>query len=167
MDFVSRLKLFMDSQNLASTQFADMCMIPRPTVSQILNGRNKKISDELIGKIHRAFPQLSVLWLMFGEGNMESDSNIQFSEPKNINSIDSSTRENTTNQDVENNEIDFSNVFDFSSEKFVTNNTSTSSIEIHNGEEVSVPITRNSSKKIQNIVVLYDDNTFETFLPTT
>ena len=69
----------MDNQQIAISQFADNCQIPRPTMSQILNGRNKKISDELISKIHAAYPELSILWLMFGEGEMKQDSNIKFS----------------------------------------------------------------------------------------
>lgn len=64
MDIVNRLKLFMDSESIGSTQFADACKIPRPTLSQILSGRNKKISDEVISKIHEAYPRLSVLWLL-------------------------------------------------------------------------------------------------------
>lgn len=82
MDIASRLKQFMTAKNIASSQFADSADIPRPTLSQLLNGRNKKISNELIGKIHEAFPTLNVLWLMFGEGDMEGDANMQISEPQ-------------------------------------------------------------------------------------
>lgn len=82
MDLVNRLKFFLESNNIAISQFADTCRIPRPTLSQILNGRNKKISDELISKIHAAYPSLSVLWLMFGEGDMESFANNETSEPQ-------------------------------------------------------------------------------------
>ena len=64
----TRLKLFIDTNGMSSTQFADLCGIPRPSLSQILSGRNKKFSDVLVGQIHRAFPDLSVLWLLFGEG---------------------------------------------------------------------------------------------------
>jgi len=83
MELVNRLKFFMEHENIAISQFADTCKIPRPTMSQILNGRNKKISDELISKIHIAYPNLSVLWLMFGEGEMTINPNIQISEPPN------------------------------------------------------------------------------------
>ena len=83
MDLVNRLKYFLESNNIAISQFADTCRIPRPTLSQILSGRNKKISDELITKIHTAYPELSVLWLMFGEGEMESKPNIEISEAQN------------------------------------------------------------------------------------
>jgi len=67
-----RLKGFIDSCGLSHSQFADKCGIPRPTLSQILGGRNKKISDVIIGQIHQAFPGLSVVWLLFGEGEMKS-----------------------------------------------------------------------------------------------
>lgn len=70
MDIVQRLKAFMNASQITSMQFADACGIPRPSLSQILNGRNKKISDEVIAKIHDAYPSLSVMWLLFGEGNM-------------------------------------------------------------------------------------------------
>lgn len=70
MDIVSRLKTFIDYLGIPVTQFADNCGIPRPTLSQLLNGRNKTVRDELIAKIHAAYPQLSVMWLMFGEGDI-------------------------------------------------------------------------------------------------
>lgn len=82
MDIASRLKQFMAANGIASSQFADNADIPRPTLSQLLNGRNKKISNELITKIHEAYPGLNVLWLMFGEGNMECDSNFEVSKPQ-------------------------------------------------------------------------------------
>ena len=70
MDLVSRLKHYLDSRQISITQFADECGIPRPTGSQLLAGRNKKVSDEIISKIHSAYPDLNIVWLMFGEGNM-------------------------------------------------------------------------------------------------
>jgi len=70
MDIVSRLKKFLEQNGISNSQFADTCDIPRPTLSQLLNGRNKKVSDEVIGKIHRAYPSLNIMWLMFGDGEM-------------------------------------------------------------------------------------------------
>lgn len=80
MDIASRIKKFMDATGIQNSQFADTCGIPRPSLSQLLNGRNKKVSNEVIDKIHEAYPSLSILWLMFGEGDMWIDGNIQFSE---------------------------------------------------------------------------------------
>lgn len=74
MDLVSRLKLYLNHRGISVTQFADECDIPRPTASQLLAGRNKKVSDEMIGKIHYTYPGLSISWLMFGEGEMLTNS---------------------------------------------------------------------------------------------
>ena len=70
MDIVSRLKKFLEQAGISNSQFADTCVIPRPTLSQLLNGRNKKVSDEVIAKIHRAYPTLNIMWLLFGDGEM-------------------------------------------------------------------------------------------------
>ena len=70
MDIVSRIKKFLDHAGISNSQFADTCDIPRPTLSQLLNGRNKKVSNEVIDKIHTAYPSLNILWLMFGDGEM-------------------------------------------------------------------------------------------------
>lgn len=70
MDIITRLNSFLNSISITSSQFADAINTPRPSVSQILNGRNKKISNELIEKIHVAFPNLNISWLLFGEGDM-------------------------------------------------------------------------------------------------
>ena len=67
MDIVSRLKRFIEYLGLPNSSFADRAHITRPTLSQILNGRNKKISNEFLGKLHYAFPDLDLMWLMFGE----------------------------------------------------------------------------------------------------
>ena len=83
MDLVSRLKQYLTLRGIGITQFADECDIPRPTASQLLAGRNKKVSDEIIGKIHFTYPDLSVTWLMFGEGDMSTEGNIATSEPEN------------------------------------------------------------------------------------
>ena len=89
MDIISRIKEYMEYTQLTSSQFADRAGIPRPTLSQLLNGRNKsnegakKISSDIIRKLHDAFPDLNVMWLLFGDGDMESGSNIEISEPQN------------------------------------------------------------------------------------
>lgn len=65
-----RLKHFLEFTGLTNSQFADRCGIPRPTLSQLLSGRNKKLSDQVLRPIHLHFPNLSLVWLMFGEGEM-------------------------------------------------------------------------------------------------
>lgn len=91
----------MDISQVTISQFADRCGIPRPTMSQLMNGRNKRISDEVINKIHNAYPDLSILWLMFGEGEMVSRRNIEISEPQNSALNRQSAPQASTNQAIE------------------------------------------------------------------
>lgn len=193
MDIVTRLKEFINYLSIPVTQFADNCSIPRPTLSQLLNGRNKKVSDELIGKIHDAYPNLSVLWLMFGEGDMLHDSNIETSRPKNdVDPVNSSTQ--ATVKEENKTSIEFNNLFSQNpAEKLVpTENTKETSLRTTldftadanlqkdnqrmtlgadfndaNNTPSTNTITFNpdSNRKIVNIIVYYSDNSFESFVP--
>ena len=176
MDIVTRLKSFMSALNIANSQFADTCRIPRPTISQILNGRNKKISDELIGKIHDAYPQLSVLWLMFGEGEMFVDSNIKISEPKIGDNVDFDNRETSVDESIMG-RLDFDSPnIDTNPENFTIKNL-TNNVEYKETEqktiatkvvESHVPIsinTTSTTKRVIEIRVFYNDNSYEIFVP--
>lgn len=121
MDIVDRIKAFMAHCGLSSSQLADTCEIPRPTMSQILNGRSKKISNDLIARLHANYPQLSVMWLMFGEGDMLEDSNIKISEPEKAIQGTNSEAQHPDNQ-ISFSEFPFDNsVRDFSSNNFSDN----------------------------------------------
>ena len=65
-----RLKFLIEELGISNSQFADECNISRPTLSQLVTGRNKKVSDVIISQIHKAYPDLSILWLLFGEGDV-------------------------------------------------------------------------------------------------
>ena len=176
MDIVSRLKLFMTALKIANSQFADTCGIPRPTISQILNGRNKKISDELISKIHDAYPALSMLWLMFGEGEMLLDSNIKISEPKKGDNIDFASEQSVVSESIMG-ELDFdAPIADSEPNKFSMPKSvaKSSKIEYHEPEQVVItkPIEQSnvapqhgSGKRVIEIRVFYNDNSYETFVP--
>lgn len=174
MDIVSRLKIFMNHIGISSSQFADTSLIPRPTLSQLLTGRNKKVSDELIKKIHDAFPSLSIAWLLFGEGDMVVNTNNPFSEAQNFqlpsepNDITSDSQEFTHQIDL------FQNVSDFSSDNFLKQehlpltDMMSNTIKEHQTNQNKKPSNTplHQSKRITNIVVFYDDNSFESFSPS-
>ena len=46
---VERLKLYIEKRGLLPSQFADALGMPRSSFSQLMNGRNKSISDATIG----------------------------------------------------------------------------------------------------------------------
>lgn len=66
---LERIREILSSRKLTSTQFADAIGVARPVVSHILSGRNKP-SLEVVQKISAAFPDLSLAWLLSGEGSM-------------------------------------------------------------------------------------------------
>ena len=76
---ITRLKTFIEYCGLSNSQFADRAGIPRPTLSQLIHGRNKSVNDLLLRKLHENFPALDISWLLFGVGSMLKESNIQFS----------------------------------------------------------------------------------------
>lgn len=154
MSIVSRIKQFMSEFDIPSSQFADECNIPRPTISQILGGRNKKISDEIINKIHIAYPDLSIMWLMFGEGNMMTTENIKISGSQNSLNLDLLNYNIFDSEDITNENNKKSSTTELQFNKQKNNN-----INENNQQQT------NKRKKIVNILVFYEDNSFESFLP--
>ncbi len=181
MDIVSRLKEYINYSNIPVTQFADNCKIPRPTLSQLLNGRNKKVSDELIGKIHAAYPELSMLWLMFGEGEMLGSRNFEFSGAQNSTQKQDLGSKTTKNETIVP-EIDFQKNFsdtksDNSMSLFsdprpaatpsagpTTEDADTDSA-ITSSSPTTITFGTSENKRIVNIIVYYDDNSFQSFVP--
>jgi transcriptional regulator with XRE-family HTH domain len=66
---LERIRTLLTARQLTPTQFADTIGVSRPIVSHILSGRNKP-SLEVVQKIVGAFPDLSLRWLLNGEGPM-------------------------------------------------------------------------------------------------
>lgn len=156
MDIVSRIKTFLSVNGIANSIFADKCDIPRPTLSQLLNGRNKKVSNEVLDKIHIAYPDLSMMWLMFGEGEMFAGNG------KNITNLQSSMFDENEEFSGENSvEENNSNVEDTNSVAEVLQSLSKTigkKTTPKSGEQMS-------AKRIVNIMVFYSDNSFESFVP--
>ncbi len=159
----------MDSIHVQSSQFADMCEIPRPSFSQLLSGRNQKVSDTLIKKIHSAYPDLSVMWLMFGEGPMltlqkESNDKSQNNE---------STAENPAKIPAES--TNDKETSEYPNLRGLTPQQSTRQDNIYQQLEENKKILelqlqieklQKNPRRVAQITVYYDDSTFETFVPS-
>lgn len=167
-----RLKGFIDSEGLTHSQFADRCGIPRPSLSQLLSGRNKKISDVIVGQIHKAFPRLSVLWLLFGEGPMlTSDSSDSGFQPEIGQSLDSGLdlfsdtaefADGRTENEFRGNVSGLngpSMTPKQSQYKLVENDSKIAELQLQ------IEKMRQNPRKVSHITVYYDDSTFETFYP--
>ena len=159
----TRLKRFMEDQGISSTRFADLCGIPRPTLSQLITGRNKKISDVLLSQIHTAFPSLSVMWLIFGEGSMLTD-----------NTPDHTSEEapsDSDNQNLPNNpqaSQEFSKEMPLNSPEKAPSTPDIQSLQLDLKNQMLMKQIENmkaNPRKVIQITVYYDDASYETCLP--
>ncbi len=66
---IDRIRQIMDMENLSPSQFADEIEIQRSSLSHVLSGRNKPSLD-FVMKIKKCFTDVSLDWLLFGEGEM-------------------------------------------------------------------------------------------------
>jgi transcriptional regulator with XRE-family HTH domain len=69
-----RIIKIMQKEEMSSVQFAEKIEISPSSLSHILNGRNKP-SLEVVMKIHKACTYVNLLWLLYGEGEMENQEN--------------------------------------------------------------------------------------------
>lgn len=180
MDIISRLKKYMEYSGLSSSQFADRAGIPRPTLSQLFNGRNKsddsvrKISSELLKKLHDAFPDLNIMWLLFSDGDMVSNENNEFSEPENAPKKSEFTHYNSDNHEIQQ-QIFFDDDFhEFSPKKSIPQPQTSNNVNLLvadnpindssiPGKNQTEPKHSVNIKKVQSIMIFYDDNSFEIF----
>lgn len=152
MDIVDRLKIYMEHIGLQISQFADTALIPRPTLSQILSGRNKKISNEILEKLHTAYPALNISWLLFGDEPMENIGSTITAPSLNYNS-------STTNHDAAPAVIDPETNHEPQPQRQIQETTMSAS------HSDPISLMPDSTKRVQTIMVFYSDNSFETFTP--
>lgn len=169
-NFATRLKLFIDFVGSSSTQFADSCEIPRPSFSQLLSRRNQKVSDIIIRKIHQAFPNLSITWLLFGEGDMVNtaqDINSETSESKSC-IDDKNPQILSDNPIIRKDSSENSNLRGLTQNENGYNSAGLQQFE-ENAKIVDLQLQiekmQKNPRKVTQITVYYDDSTFETFFP--
>lgn len=178
-----RLKHFLNFVGMSSCQFADECGISRPTFSQMVSGRNKKLSDQTLLPIHRRFPQLSLVWLMFGEGEMlvegvdaiapgGSENVADCSDNSSCTHITDTMSDDIIRHDdmfsVDNEDTTGLNSARYSTESVSNNSTKYNTDNCVNDEAMGIyhrlpPLSH--SRRVVRITLYYDDNTYETFDP--
>lgn len=156
-----RLRSIIDSLGLSDSQFADRCGISRSTLSLILAGKNKKISDIMLSQIHDAFPKISILWILFGEGERFIT---EKNDKENLN-LGNENQEFQTGSAIDNEDLNLVNVKQLENiiQEVVNKSFRTS---IDNIENLILKTSETSvQRKVSKITVYYGDSTFETFIP--
>ena len=151
-----RLEKIMQSEGLNISQFANEIGIKVPTISHILNGRNKP-SLEVLQKVLNRFRTINSDWLILGVGSMYRDTK----HSQSLSLFDNFDL-NGSQSTYYNNKSDV-----FSTKTESTEKKQSSSIENSTMSEGKNLIQGKSSiikeKIVQKIIVYYSDNTFQEF----
>lgn len=190
-----RLKHLIEELGISNSQFADECNISRPILSQLITGRNKKVSDVILSQIHYTYPRLSISWLLFGEGEMwlddkpdDNDGDFPDGDHIVVSSTSLSSEATVLNNDkvgvdgsigkyaCENPELPGMSRDNSEYPKERGLNNHTKPVELSNHEELNVYLKKaellsdlakikDKTKKVVHVTIYYNDSTFETFYP--
>lgn len=157
MDIKDRIKLIMEHEQMTAAAFADSIGVAQATVSHTLGERNKQPSYDFIKKLCERFNYISADWLLTGKGSMtggESNSTPKDSvEPEPAYPLFAS--ENQKNP--ANGTDALENRKEMASESAQTPHKEIVKQEIIYKER--------PPRKITEIRIFFDDNTYETFRP--
>ena len=150
MDIRDRIKLIIETEGVTQAAFAESTGINTSTLNHVLTGRNNP-SIEVITKILNTYPQYESEWLLHGNGSMWTEA---YSEER----AKSST------------------ISLFQGTTAATNCTAGSTPEPRTGSEKASterrshpslgPFAKVSVKRVQRVIIYYDDNTYETLYPS-
>lgn len=144
-----RIKKIMDNEDLTASRFADRLEINRAVVSHILNGRNNPSLD-VVTKILSEMDYINSDWLLSGEGSMYKDGFVPEEE-----------NERTLFDKEPINEGEDTDVNKYAKEMGVKDGENVTKSDVKQAV-TPIPVT---NRKVRQIIIYYDDNTFETFGP--
>lgn len=165
-----RLLQLLDLEQITSSKFADIIGVQRSSVSHVISGRNKP-SYDFLQKTLKAFPGLNASWLMLGEGSMYEQMGRKVSgnlfDPPVDPSEDSFPAENA-DMDPGNEQISPSQAPSIE----VPADAQQAESPLESGDdtipEISKEILSSKStqtKKVVQVMVFYEDDTFRTYSP--
>ena len=134
----------MEEKGLSSTQFADGVEVPRAVVSHILSGRNKPSLDVIL-KIMAAHRDVSINWLLLGEGEMHSQKTTSPAADKLEEEVIPKKEKSAAPPEQEEEGLD--------------------NVQSVRKAHVSRKSGNPEAKVIERIVYFYTDKTFDTFTP--
>lgn len=159
-----RIRQIMESQHMTQQVFADYIGQSPATLSSIFNGRTKPTLN-IVDAIQKKFPNINLVWLLNGTGDMFM--------PKSTPMTDSPAPEQQSYETHSQRQTSSSPMLDFDTPPaptpqqglqtpyFVNSVKSTPSTI----ERTEVKIIDKPQRKVKEIRVFYDDQTWETFVP--
>ncbi len=148
---IDRIKSLMNEKKMSATQFSDEIGIQRSSLSHVLSGRNKPSLDFML-KIKNRFSDINLNWLLLGQENM---------------------LQNFGDEEIQD---DNSNRLDIVSDSRIGLNVGRRPNKTENFEDYSIAKKNKdkstdfqsnirSEKKLKQVILLYNDDTFTTYQP--
>jgi transcriptional regulator with XRE-family HTH domain len=163
-----RLIQLLDLEQLSPSKFADLIGVQRSSISHVISGRNKP-SFDFLQKTLKAFPGLNASWLMLGEGTMYEQ--MGRNVPSNL--FDSAAPAETNPEahisgaDEIGTEIEASEEPPAAPKAAEDKEGPPPAVEQDSGipEEAQKAPSSVERKRIVQVMIIYDDDTFRTFMP--
>lgn len=180
-----RIRMIMEREKLTAGAFAENIGVAQATISQILRGRNKYPSTDVILRLHQRYPDISLEWLLTGHENIKGDSDRHastdgnFVEQENMSMDGNPNGLEKTDGNLETGDLPCRNFnYPLFAEKGLESDERTEVSE--NRKDLGFERPQNApkeiirqeiiykekpSRKITEIRIFFDDNTYETFRP--
>ena len=162
-----RIRQIMESQHMTQQVFADFIGLAPATLSSIYNERTRPTLS-VVEAIKKKIPNISTDWLMFGSGEMYVASPASSTSPTSAGSMFSANDGGTNGaQIVQNPMLDFDQPQSPTPQQgpqapYYINSVKSTPSSI---ERTEVKIIDKPQRKVKEIRVFYDDQTWETFVP--
>lgn len=152
-DIKDRFKLIMNREKLTAGAFAESIGASQATISHILSGRNRP-SVELVLRVHQRYTDINLEWLLTGKGQMSnvdgaSDSSLEADLNYPL------FAENAKNPDAS------TNCAENRKETLLESTAKREKSTVHQ----EIIYKERPPRKITEIRIFFDDNTYETFKP--
>lgn len=154
MDTRDRIKLIIETEGVTQVAFAETTGINTSTLNHVLTGRNNP-SVDVISKILAAYPQYESDWLLHGSGPMWTEA---YSEQQ----VKSTSIPLFSDSDGDGSGSTPSPV----AAPVPNSGVRRGKVEERTREATQTTTERTSSKRVQKVIIYYDDNTFETLYPS-
>jgi transcriptional regulator with XRE-family HTH domain len=168
MDGIDRIQKVMDSVGMKQTQFAQVINVSGPTLSVLLNRTrpNQQPTVDIYTKIINAFPEISLDWLILGNGSMKKNT-AQAEQPL----LFATTQENTSRSTNYNFEKTIEKLPEKPQNETVFTQTEKKSVEnitdVNSQPREIIKIVEKEitvSKSVTKVIIYFSDNTFQEFL---
>ena len=165
-----RLIQLLDLEQLSPSKFADIIGVQRSSISHVISGRNKP-SFDFLQKTLQAFPGLNASWLMLGEGNMYEQMGRNISgnlfDTVQEGSLEPSPGHTSDpvgdDSKAESSETGFSREAEY--ETPAESSDPAVDTETRAEAEAIREVASKGNKKIVQVMVIYEDDTFRAFTP--